>query len=281
MWSPTHSQVLVKRCRGLNVKGKQGTNDAFVTIGLGKEKFQTSVKERSGDPVEWNEQCELAIPSQGNTAEICLTVLHRNFLGVDEFLGQVALPLNQLDVYERPRSRWLALRCKPGKTKTDYRGEIEVKVGFVVRAAPQQQQQAGSALELTNKTRGSRGSLNRMAGSISGSLLSIGKKEKANIRKLVKSVGHKVEKGGGGSGKSETVITRNAPRAGGLTALPENEVGSGNQEAGGAGAGNEDPGVNSDEEEEQEFSLASQPGSTATLDTEPPSLLPGQPGNII
>lgn len=32
----------------------------------------------------------------------------------------------QLDVYERPRSRWLALRCKPGKTKTDYRGEIEV-----------------------------------------------------------------------------------------------------------------------------------------------------------
>ena len=42
------------------------------------------------------------------------------------------------------------------------------------------------------------------------------------------------------------------PRAGGLTALPENEVGSGNQEAGGAGAGNEDPGVNSDEEEEQE-----------------------------
>ena len=36
-----------------------GTNDAFVTIGLGKEKFQTSVKEKSGDPVEWNEQCEL------------------------------------------------------------------------------------------------------------------------------------------------------------------------------------------------------------------------------
>ena len=37
-----------------------------------------------------------------------------------------------------------------------------------------------------------------------------------------------------------------------MTALPENEVGSGNQETGGVGAGNEDPGVNSDEEEEQE-----------------------------
>ena len=67
--------VSVKRARGLNVKGKNGnnshpyantshtncvlgTNDAFVTIGLGKEKFQTSVNERSEDP-EWCEQCEL------------------------------------------------------------------------------------------------------------------------------------------------------------------------------------------------------------------------------
>ena len=35
-----------------------GTNDAFVTIELGKEKFQTSVKEKTKDP-EWCEQCEL------------------------------------------------------------------------------------------------------------------------------------------------------------------------------------------------------------------------------
>ena len=35
-----------------------GTNDAFVTIGLGKEKFQTSVKEKSDTP-DWSEQCEL------------------------------------------------------------------------------------------------------------------------------------------------------------------------------------------------------------------------------
>ena len=37
----------------------EGTNDAFVSIALGKEKFQTSVKVKSGDDVEWNEQCEL------------------------------------------------------------------------------------------------------------------------------------------------------------------------------------------------------------------------------
>ena len=35
-----------------------GTNDAFVTIGLAREKFQTSVKEKTVDP-EWSEQCQL------------------------------------------------------------------------------------------------------------------------------------------------------------------------------------------------------------------------------
>ena len=36
-----------------------GTNDAFVTIGLGKEKFQTSVKQKASPDLEWNEECEL------------------------------------------------------------------------------------------------------------------------------------------------------------------------------------------------------------------------------
>ena len=65
----------MKCAKGLNLKGKNGknsekkfqesnkiksgTNDAFVTISLGKEKFQTSVKEKSTDPVDWSEQCEL------------------------------------------------------------------------------------------------------------------------------------------------------------------------------------------------------------------------------
>jgi hypothetical protein len=45
------------------------------------------------------------IPKQGNVAEIVLTVLHRNFIGVDEFLGIVNIPLAEFDVYERPRNR--------------------------------------------------------------------------------------------------------------------------------------------------------------------------------
>ncbi len=95
----------MKRARGLIVKGKNGTNDAFVTISLGKEKYQTSVKEKAGDDVEWCEQCELVIPQKGNTAEIQLTVLHRNFLGVDEFLGLVSIPLSEFDQYDKPKTK--------------------------------------------------------------------------------------------------------------------------------------------------------------------------------
>lgn len=77
-----------------------------MTIALGKEKYQTSVKEKVPDNVEWHEECELQIPQQGNTAEVVLTVLHRNFLGVDEFLGMINIPLSTFDVYERPKNRW-------------------------------------------------------------------------------------------------------------------------------------------------------------------------------
>ena len=51
--------TIVKAAKGLNIKGKNGTNDAFVTIAMGKEKYQTSVKEKATENVEWREQCEL------------------------------------------------------------------------------------------------------------------------------------------------------------------------------------------------------------------------------
>lgn len=35
-----------------------GTNDAFVTIALGGNKFQTSVKDKVIDP-EWYEECDV------------------------------------------------------------------------------------------------------------------------------------------------------------------------------------------------------------------------------
>ena len=36
-----------------------GTNDAFVTMALGKEKFQTTVVEQASSEVEWREQADL------------------------------------------------------------------------------------------------------------------------------------------------------------------------------------------------------------------------------
>jgi len=197
MWSPTHVQVLVKKARGLKIKGKDGTNDAFVTIGLGKEKYQTSVKEKAAESVEWCEQCELTIPNNGNTAEIVLTALHRNFLGVDEFLGMVSIPLRDFDVYDRPRTKWYALKCKPGQTKNDYRGDLEVRTAFTVKAVVNTTD-AESSADLANKSKhkGSLQSLNKAAANFGGSLLNIGQKEKKHLKKIAKTVGNKVEKVG-------------------------------------------------------------------------------------
>jgi len=242
MWSPTHVQVLVKRAKGLNVKGKNGTNDAFVTISLGKEKFQTSVREKSGPQAEWSEQCELSIPSQGNTAEVALTVFHRNFLGVDEFLGQLSLPLREFDVYERPRSKWHPLKCKPGKNKTEYRGELEVKLGFTVKATSSTV--GSSTADLAKKNKGSVASITKAVGNFGGSLASITSKEKKNIKSIAKSVKEKVKDK---TKKNSSSLKLNKEK-GGLGVLREH--GGHNEDE---DQGNEDPGVNSDNEEEDEF----------------------------
>lgn len=49
----------VLAAKGLLTKGKQDTNNCFVTIALGKEKYQTSIKDKSPNKVEWREECEL------------------------------------------------------------------------------------------------------------------------------------------------------------------------------------------------------------------------------
>lgn len=54
-----HYFYVVQRAESLLVKGKNNTNDCFVTIALGKTKYRTSVKEKAGHLVEWHEECEL------------------------------------------------------------------------------------------------------------------------------------------------------------------------------------------------------------------------------
>uniref|UniRef100_A0A182PFB1 Uncharacterized protein n=1 Tax=Anopheles epiroticus TaxID=199890 RepID=A0A182PFB1_9DIPT len=195
MWSPTHIQVTVQRAKGLLIKGKGGTNNCFVIIALGKEKYQTSVKQKAPDSVLWNEECELQIPTQGNQAQLVLTALHHNSVGMDEFLGRVVLPLNEMEVYERPRARWYKLESKDrDKKKEKDRGELEVRISFTVKA--------GSLTDLSKKEK-SKSSISNLASSVGGSLLSIGAIEKRKgLKKIAKSIGSKMHISGIGKKES-------------------------------------------------------------------------------
>ena len=112
-------------------------------------------------------------------------------------------------------SRWYPLECKLGQKKNDYRGDLEARVGFTVIASDKV---GGSVSDLSKKKKGSSSSINKVAGNIGGSLMSLGSKPKS-IKKLAGSgtqnmyllqfseliffkVGHKIDKIGGKAKKS-------------------------------------------------------------------------------
>jgi Rab11 family-interacting protein 1/2/5 len=187
MGTPTHVQVIVKRSRNLKIKGKDGTNDAFVIIGLGKEKFRTSVIEKTTKTVEWMEECELLIPRQGNTAELVLKVMHQGNLKSHQFLGMVNIPLKDLQDDDaitdniRPMTKWYLLKSKPNQNKSDYRGDLEVTISFLEKQLPPKPDRASSYLNVNDKSgknSGSLQSLNKFTNKIGGSLISLGHNEK-------------------------------------------------------------------------------------------------------
>ena len=45
------------------------------------------------------------LPTGDLRPEILVKVLHRNFMGADDFLGQACLDLKDFDVYEKPKTR--------------------------------------------------------------------------------------------------------------------------------------------------------------------------------
>ncbi|XP_022235705.1 rab11 family-interacting protein 1-like, partial [Limulus polyphemus] len=155
--TPLDDNNVVQKARNLISKGKEGTNDAYVTIQLGKEKFQTSVQERVKNP-EWHEECDLTITEKDNSVQ--LTVFHRNFLGLDEFLGQVFIPLANHDIHEVPQNRWFKLQGKSKKEK--YRGELEIQFAFVVRSTTF----TGSLMDLSTSKKSKTDSLKRMASAV-------------------------------------------------------------------------------------------------------------------
>lgn len=166
--------------------------------------------------------------------------MHRNFLGVDEFLGRVAIPLNNLDIYERPKNRWYPLQSKPGKeNKGKDRGQLEVKIGFTVKS--------GSLTNLSKKEKhkSSVGQLSQMAHSVGGSLLSIGSVEKRKgIKKFAKSIGSKMhlkgkKKDGEGDDSSSIGSVGSLKRRNGLSKFSSQQT-----------AEDADPGVVSEDEDE-------------------------------
>lgn len=98
-WFPTSVQVTVHQARGLRVKGKNGTNDSYAIIQVAKDKFSTSVAEKSVAPV-WKEEASFDLPLfHPNNAERCtlyVVVMHRAQVGLDKFLGQAVVQLLEL-----------------------------------------------------------------------------------------------------------------------------------------------------------------------------------------
>ena len=91
------------KAKDLIVKGKK-TNDVYAIIQLGKEKFQTTTREKTVNP-EWNEECSFEIPSD-MTKTIEISLFHRNLLSIDQFLGRVALPVDELFSFqEKPHAQ--------------------------------------------------------------------------------------------------------------------------------------------------------------------------------
>ncbi|KAF5896612.1 rab11 family-interacting protein 2, partial [Clarias magur] len=134
-WFPTHVQVTVLQATDLQAKGKNGTNDAYTIIQLGKEKYSTSVAEKTLSPM-WREEASFELPGllvEGNPEvyELCLVVMHRSLVGMDKFLGQKTVNLNEVfDNKERKKINWYTLDSRPGKKKKE-RGKIQVSVQFM------------------------------------------------------------------------------------------------------------------------------------------------------
>ncbi|MBN3279740.1 RFIP2 protein, partial [Polyodon spathula] len=133
-WYPTNVNVTVLQAHSLKAKGKNGTNDAYAIIQLGKEKFSTSVSEKSLAPV-WREEASFELPlfHQGNQERCTLriVVMHRALVGLDQFLGEAVINLLELhENKERNKTEWFKLKSKAGKKEKE-RGEVHVNIQFM------------------------------------------------------------------------------------------------------------------------------------------------------
>ncbi|XP_073906068.1 rab11 family-interacting protein 5 isoform X3 [Castor canadensis] len=153
-WLPTHVQVTVLRARGLRGKssGAGSTSDAYTVIQVGREKYSTSVVEKTQGCPEWREECSFELPPgaldgllraqeadagpapwvmvPAAACELVLTTMHRSLIGVDKFLGQATVALDEVFGAGRAQhTQWYKLHSKAGKKEKE-RGEIQVTIQF-------------------------------------------------------------------------------------------------------------------------------------------------------
>nr|XP_061803954.1 rab11 family-interacting protein 1-like [Nerophis lumbriciformis] len=131
---PTSVQVTVHQARNLRSKGKNGTSDAYAIIQVAKDKFSTSVIEKSTAPV-WKEEASFGLPlfHPGNVdrCTLYIIVMHRVQAGLDKFLGQAVVNLVELHENKaRQKPDWFPLVNKSGKADK-VRGDVLLGITFL------------------------------------------------------------------------------------------------------------------------------------------------------
>ncbi|XP_034454745.1 uncharacterized protein LOC117769742 isoform X1 [Hippoglossus hippoglossus] len=204
-WVPTHVNVTVLRARGLRTKGKHGSRYLYTIIQVGKEKYTTGLVEKAALP-EWSEECcfELLpgiLEDGGRSAyppgsgDLVLTVMHRVLIGLDVFLGQTIIPLDQ--IFQEgmcPRDEWFKLNSKAGRKEKE-RGELQVTVQFT------RNNMTASMFDLTikDKPRSAFGKLkDRVTGRKRGDVESSSAIVPGRFAALSGSLGQPFGEGGGG-----------------------------------------------------------------------------------
>ncbi|XP_055907763.1 uncharacterized protein LOC129942742 [Eupeodes corollae] len=147
-------EILVVQCKDLaSVSSNKCKSDPYVKVyvlpDLSKcAKRKTKVKKQTLNPV-FNETLRFHIPiSKLNKSSIWLSVWNSDFLGKNDFLGEVILDLRD-KVFDKPQSEWYTLHQKSPIFDDDskYRGHLIVALKFMPR---EMHIESNSKIENTN-----------------------------------------------------------------------------------------------------------------------------------
>jgi hypothetical protein len=122
-------KLLVVCCRRLQAADVT-TSDPFCEISCNGKKLQTSVKWTNLDPV-WNEKFDIDVTNID--AGLSIVVKDKDYIGSDDFLGQVLIDLHELADGKRVRKIYQLRGEDLTKDETFDRGEIELHMQWIDR----------------------------------------------------------------------------------------------------------------------------------------------------